>query len=416
MSAGAIFGLIISAFLVLFIPLAPMQWLGVFFLAVILLSKAYSVAIRRSLSVRRNDHSINVFKFQQALIEISLVNRGTLPIPYLSVFDDAGNLATRDQNRGVLALGGNSEALFSYTLKGYNRGVYELGPVRLRASDPLGLFPWSATWQLRSFLVVYPSVYPITLKTDHGVPAGTVRVWNPVYEDITNYRSIREYVPGDDPRRINWKVSARTGTLQTMQFLPAIGFPVMVLLDLNADHYAVRNRYVHTERAIEAAASLVDAAARLGQAVGIQVTGEVAGIAQSVAQPPATLAHAAMAAQSAAMAAQSAAKSSAPIAQGFPHATAILELLARVLAVTLPTGEGPIRHFVQSGARLPPGAWLCYVGPTLSEKQRQQLSGSVDANRTTLFYVDEGVRPPDSLYDGLFRVRWVRSSGEEIVD
>ncbi|HUX51512.1 MAG TPA: DUF58 domain-containing protein [Spirochaetia bacterium] len=403
MSAGAIFGLIISAFLVLFIPLAPMQWVGIFFLAVILLSKTYSVAIRRSLNVTRSSHSINVFKFQPAVVEISLSNRGMLPIPYLSVFDDAGNLATRDQNRGVLALGGNSEASFSYTLKGYNRGVYELGPVRLRASDPLGLFPWSATWQLRSSLVVYPSVYPITLKTDHGVPAGSVRVWNPVYEDITNYRSIREYVSGDDPRRINWKVSARTGSLQTMQFLPAIGFPVMVLLDLNADHYAVRNRYVHTERAIEAAASIVQAAANIGQAVGLQVTG---GIAQS----------AATAAQSAATAAQSAAAGSVPIAQGFPHATAILELLARVVVVTLPTREGPVEHFVQSGVRLPAGTWLCYVGPTLSEEQRQHLSGSAVTSRTTLFYVDEGVRPPDSLYDGLFRVRWVRSSGEDIVD
>lgn len=395
MNGGAAIGLAASIFLLLFIPIAPVQWVAIFFITVTLLSKLYSVNIRRSLSVSRVEGTVKVFKFQEALIELSVVNRSFLPISYLSLIDDAGNLAPRDQNRASLSLRPRQRITFRYELKGYNRGVYPLGPVQIATSDPLGFFPWRTILPVTGSMVVYPSVYPLSIHSKDGNPSGNLRVWNPIYEDVTNYRSLREYVPGDDPRRINWKVSARIGSLQTMQYLPAISFPVLILLDLNLSHWSVRNRYQHTERAIEAAASLVQSATNLGQPVGLHVTGNLPGRPED---EPGTR------------------STTLSVSAGVPHSVAALELLARIAPTVLPQEEGPIAQFLGGGSRLPTGARLFYVGPALDSASRELLVRSVPPARTGLFYVDEGIRASDSMFDGVLTVRWVTPAGEKIVD
>ncbi|HUX14216.1 MAG TPA: DUF58 domain-containing protein, partial [Spirochaetia bacterium] len=269
MKAAILFGLFVALFLVLFIPIAPVQWVGAFFLFLILGSKLYSVLARRSIDVTRRHSSVYAFKYRSAVFELIITNHSRLPIPYVTLVDDSSGLALNEQNRAVISLQARERRLFQYELKGNSRGVYSVGPVTLRGADPLGLFPWRRTIPLAAELVVYPSIRAVSVSARSGVPSGAVRVWNPVYEDITNYRSLREYVPGDDPRRIDWKVSARTASLQTMQFLAAVSFTAMILVDLNANHFSLRNRYQHTERVVEAAASLVAAITRLGQPVGL---------------------------------------------------------------------------------------------------------------------------------------------------
>jgi len=73
--------------------------------------------------------------------------------------------------------------------------------------------PWRLPWRrklgARQRLIIYPEVLPLTRPLRSGLPAGTLPTRDQVYEDITRYRSLREYVRGDDARRINWKVSAR---------------------------------------------------------------------------------------------------------------------------------------------------------------------------------------------------------------
>jgi len=82
----------------------------------------------------------------------------------------------------------------------------------------------------------------------------------------TEFESMREYVPGDEPRRIDWKAFARRGRPIVRQYEPERGQEVVVLLDMGRRMgVAVETDPVMTkaDRALDAA--LVFAAAVIAQ-------------------------------------------------------------------------------------------------------------------------------------------------------
>jgi hypothetical protein len=95
---------------------------------------------------------------------------------------------------------------------------------------------------------------------------------NPLYEDISRRRSLRPYQKGDEPRRINWKVSARmshAGSFMVNEFDATASYPLMIFLNVDKNDYPVKKQGDYIERAIEAAATLCLKAARERQELGI---------------------------------------------------------------------------------------------------------------------------------------------------
>ena len=92
---------------------------------------------------------------------------------------------------------------------------------------------------------MYPTTALAQIKTPGGIPLGTLVTSNPLYEDLTRSRSIRDYQRGDEPRRINWKVSARTGNLMVNEFESTISYPLMVFLNLAPEEYSLRTRELY---------------------------------------------------------------------------------------------------------------------------------------------------------------------------
>jgi hypothetical protein len=159
----------------------------------------------------------------------------------------------------------------------------------LRGADPLGLFPFQVTAVETSPLYVYPVLCSISrLMRPAGIPLGTLISPNPLYEDTTRYRSLRPYNPGDEPRRINWKMSARmgymgignrgvsfadtdsrSGSIMVNEYEATASYPLMIFLNADPNEYPAKKQSVFIERAIEAAAALCLKAARERQELGI---------------------------------------------------------------------------------------------------------------------------------------------------
>ena len=272
-TGSAITLIVIGLFFLLFFPSYTIQWIGYAVVLVIVLSYLYSRVIRGGLSVERAPMDLVTYRLQSATVSIRIANRTVLPIPHLVVNDNPGTLYSGYENMRLLSLRPGERRSLDYRIRGMNRGSYRIGPITVHYSDPLGFFPVSATVPAEIRLIVYPSILPVHVPMDAGLPAGTITAASRIYEDPTRYRSVREYVPGDEMRRINWKVSARTGRLHSNEWLPTINFPVMCLLNLTAADYERRRRYHHVERTIDAAASLVHHLAERGQSVGLASTG-----------------------------------------------------------------------------------------------------------------------------------------------
>jgi len=213
---------------------------------------------------------------------------------------------------------------------------------------PFGLHRWTTTVSAPLRVIVYPAVHPLDLQNRRGLPAGNIAVLNRLYEDVSRFRSLREYTPGDELRRINWKVTARLGKLHTTEYMPSLYFPVLVLLNLTAPDYPLEGRYHLIERAIETAASLVVQFAGMKQEVGLVSTGTVPGT-------PGFLA--------------------VPIRAGYSHGVRILEALARVRANDESVGFEGLALGGAPGVTLRTGTRVVAVTPPLRPERRGALRG-----------------------------------------
>ncbi|MDR0731003.1 MAG: DUF58 domain-containing protein [Treponema sp.] len=280
----------ICAVVYLFAPLYLLQFLALFALFVILGARLYSEYLIRRLKVIRRDREIRCFRFEWADVELTVENTGPLPAFMLAMGDWPGDLAVFKDHKRLATLPGRSRLAFTWRAYCSERCTGSLGPAQLRCSDPLGLFPFAATAGELTRLVVYPAPGMVGVPNPGGIPLGKLSSRNPLYEDLTRRRSLREYRPGDEPRRINWKASIRNladqsppgqagapsgqaspaaPSLLVNEYEAAISYPLVVFLNLDPYEYTLSKRELWFERAIEAAAALCLMASRDRQDLGI---------------------------------------------------------------------------------------------------------------------------------------------------
>jgi uncharacterized protein (DUF58 family) len=319
-------------------------------------------------------------------VRLAIANRGPLPVHFFLARDGDAGLAVVSRPQLFQGLGPWQKVDFSYTIESHHRGLYTLGPLVLRGGDPLGLFRWEKRAAGTQRVIVYPRTLRVLVPADSGLPAGNIATPDRTYEDVTRYRSLREYVPGDDTRRIAWKASARLGSLHTIEYLATLYFPALILLDLSIEDYPERGRYSMMERAIEVAASLVAHFAALGQDVGLVSSGRL--------EEPGVTVH-------------------VPIKGGAAAAVVLLEVLARIGPSP---GEASFPALVLGrNVRLPAGGRLCVVAPALRPDQ-EEFAAAMRARglAVELFLLATGSGAP-RLPRGVRGWR-VRDYGEELLE
>ena len=339
---------------VLFAPPPLMRVVAAALLAIRALALGYILVVRAGVTASRGEPLVHANRFAPFTCTLTVRNRTPLPIHFLTVADRVGSFVARQPAQFVVGLGPWEERSFSYELEGRERGEFELGPVDLVGTDAFGFFPWRAQLPCHQRVIVYPNIFALDLRHKRGLPSGSLKVLNKLYEDVTRYRSLREYQPGDEPKRINWKASARMGALFSMEYVPSIYFPVLVLLNLTADDYPLAQRAHLVERAIEAAASLVFYFVGIGQEVGLVTTGRIGpGAGTDGALPGAYTVE--------------------PVRAGYAHAAHLLEQLARVSAVTGEHAANFVEVVQRGGVSVANGTRVAVVTPPLREEQRAGL-------------------------------------------
>lgn len=156
-----------------------------------------------------------------------------------------------------------AESTVDYPVPTTRRGVLPIGPLELRRAGLAGLagarLPLGDVTEVR----VVPRVLPV-----RGLPAGVRRGHVGADERVerggTDLVGLREYVPGDDLRRLHWATSARTGVLMVREDADPARPHLAVLLDDRAASHPDEDGF---EDAVETAASLLSAAVAGGHPV-----------------------------------------------------------------------------------------------------------------------------------------------------
>ncbi len=139
----------------------------------------------------------------------------------------------RGTNHLIASLAPEERVELVYTVRPLLKGDLEIGPLRIRSTDVLGLSAEDAVAAAPSSLVAAPAIESVE-RTSLG-PRRT-RPW---FGHVTSrqigagseFWGIREYVPGDEVRRINWKASARFGRLYSNEYQGERSGDVIIVLD-----------------------------------------------------------------------------------------------------------------------------------------------------------------------------------------
>ncbi len=155
----------------------------------------------------------------------------------------------------VAPLRRGERATATYRLPTARRGLVQVGPLSGEMRDAFGLARRSTWLASAREVLVFPTAVEVPLP---HLGSGTGALSRHLarraigHASADEFRSLRDYVPGDDLRRVNWRASARRDDLVVRETDPAASLHLTAVFDLHANLYDPES----FERAVSVVASL----------------------------------------------------------------------------------------------------------------------------------------------------------------
>jgi len=221
--------------------------------------------VRRSRHILEVERTTNPEKVQagrDVVVSLTLKNTGRGPAPLLLLED---LLPSELPGRARFAINGieaGGEREMAYKVKPARRGRFTIGPLTALVSDPFGVARTEKDVFGTTTFLSYPRTEPLSLPRDSGnrrtMQASAKR--QPTGSQGEDFYTLREYVEGDDLRRISWAATAKRNKYMIRQEETPWHARATILLDDRGGSY----ERLGWERAVEAAASLADLYHRSG--------------------------------------------------------------------------------------------------------------------------------------------------------
>lgn len=137
-------------------------------------------------------------------------------------------------NKKTIVLGPYDSVTLSYNIKTNKRGHYKIGPVNITSMDSLFLDTKTITIDNSASIAVFPKVVhvPHMLLKSRVTGKWPGEVISKEAGRGTEFLEIREYVPGDELRFINWKATARKRKLMTNKYALEKIADVLLVIDV----------------------------------------------------------------------------------------------------------------------------------------------------------------------------------------
>ena len=143
-----------------------------------------------------------------------------------------GQLAVAPASTVAVRVGARSETEIAFSVRPRRWGAHGLGPVAVRTRDALGVTVWEGRLGARVDMRAFPReerlrelVAPLRTQPFLGAHVARSRA------DGIEFADIRPFAVGDRVRQVNWRATARRGSLQVNQRHPEHSSDVVLLLD-----------------------------------------------------------------------------------------------------------------------------------------------------------------------------------------
>ena len=187
-----------------------------------------------NVKIRRETTSDNIFEDGTMSVKFIIKNTG-LGIGFVEIYDSLPPQARiiKGSNYTLLYMKPWQEVSFEYSLKLPLRGHYHLGPVKMRVKDAFDLFYNERIEESIHSFSVFPQIEVLEEQVITSRAPKLLSGAMPlnVIGTGTEFYSLREFVPGDSLRSVNWKALAKKGKMMVNETVREDVMDVNLLLD-----------------------------------------------------------------------------------------------------------------------------------------------------------------------------------------
>ena len=214
-------------------PLYPIAWvatfilLALFFLDIFLLyTTKNGIDANRSAPKKLSNSDLNLItlsyqSFYPFKVQINIIDE--LPVQFQK----------RDFNYVTELIKGEKRH-FEYTVRPVDRGEYVFGNLNVFVSTTLRIVKRRYVFQKDQMVPVYPSIiqmqqYDFLAISNNLTEFGLKKIRR--IGHTQEFEQIKEYIPGDDFRTINWKATAKNSQLMVNQYQDEKSQPIYSIID-----------------------------------------------------------------------------------------------------------------------------------------------------------------------------------------
>ncbi len=192
-------------------------------------------------------------------IGYKLNNTGFLPIAYVEASCNISKkLGGMTFPKEIIFLKPLQMVSIREKIKCKHRGYYQLGELEITTRDFFHIFERKLIFNKTTDLIVYPRVHEINrMKICARELFGSTGLSSNTHEDYTSIKNIREYIEGDNVKRIHWKLSAKKNKIYVKDYDLSANTKINIFLDGFQGSY--KGDFIEDieEKIVEATASIV---------------------------------------------------------------------------------------------------------------------------------------------------------------
>jgi len=212
------------------------------------------------------------------LVRIHSHNRASVPLRVI-LRDEPHEEFQVDHDELEIKLSGDSNEEATYHITPLRRGLYHFGDLNARYKTPLGFLMLHRTYDMGQEVRVYPNIietrkHQLLARKDQLSRMG-LRV-SRLRGTGLEFDSLREYVPDDELRKVDWKATARKSSMVTREYNFERSRNVVLMLDCGRLMTAYDGDLTKLDHAVNAAMLLTYVTSQNDDRVGlITFSGEV---------------------------------------------------------------------------------------------------------------------------------------------
>jgi uncharacterized protein (DUF58 family) len=233
-----------------------LEQLGFGLLMLVLIALIVVKTGKHRIKVRRRVAPDRVQAGREVIVTLQLDNEGRGSAPLLLIEDQIPSELSGRARFAITGIESGGHRQTAYRLRPGRRGRFSVGPLAITVSDPFGVARVTSIGTDASTFLAYPRTEQLDLPKDSGKRKTTTvsARRQPTGAQGEDFYTLREYVEGDDLRRIHWPATAKRNRYMIRQEETPWHARATILLDDTSGTYAGSG----WERAVEVAASLAD--------------------------------------------------------------------------------------------------------------------------------------------------------------